>query len=1011
MPMVCGHCQRTLEYSGDPPKFCAYCGVRLDFTAADTIPDPAGPARAGATVAYDGAPDTSPDDGPPPDAVGGYRLLRRLGAGGMGTVYEAESAATGQHVAVKVLAAKFASHAVSLERFRLEGQLASLIAHPRCVFVLAADEEAGRPYIVMELMPGDTLRDLVTRRGPLPPVEAVVKIVDVIEGLREAHRLGILHRDVKPSNCFLMPDGRVKVGDFGLAKSLAGDVQLTQTGAFLGTVLFASPEQVRGEGVDYVSDVYSVCATLYFLLTGRAPFQHSNAGTVLAKVVSEDPPLIRPQRPDVSRRLERVVLKGLERDKGRRWQTLDELHAALTAFVPSTTTRGSLGLRFAALLIDTILLFVLAALAEVSLRLGLDQVPGVRSWIDNFFGWASEFAYYALADGLWGCSVGKWCLRLRVCPTYGSEPPPWPRVVVRTAIFVGCLNLPALVDLALAVPEMATGLLWVGAVVALMAPMRRRNGYRGLHELASGTRVIQLPWTVRPRPFRPLRERYPAQPLPAGRYPREFGPFRVSGLLHADDRATVLLADDPGLGRTVHLWLRASGSEPLSPARLALARPSRPRWLGGGTSDGWTWDAYFAPQGGPLADLVDPGAGLGWTEGRFILEQLADELAEARADGTLPSELGLDQVWVLPDGRVQLLDFDLDGRHGFPPDDAGALALLREVAELAVEGERRPPDAPPAPIHAPVPRHAVELLDRLMGARAAFASLAEFRAALAETHARPTETTRLIRTTHVGVQAIFLAAGLAWMLAFSGLYNVWEANRIGDHIRDAEATVQALDDPNRRPDALQEIHSIAPSLPDLPNDAPTLRQRIGRQLDRDRAERDRNIAAMNGPERLVYRVVFPDDASEPQNSRPGEVRNTLKRAAQGTDAPGERRWSDSAGAAVIIVAFVPAAWVIWAFVTRGGLALSLMGLALVRRDGRKAGRWQCGWRALLVWVPVVIPLTACLWVKMEAPQFRYLHTGLWWLAVAVLLAELFVAPLRPQRALHDRLAGTYVVPL
>jgi hypothetical protein len=571
--------------------------------------------------------------------------------------------------------------------------------------------------------------------------------------------------------------------------------------------------------------------------------------------------------------------------------------------------------------------------------------------------------------------------------------------------------LPALVDLALALPETVTGVLWLGAVVALLAPMRRRNGYRGLHELASGTRVVQLPWTVRPRPFRLLRERYPAQPLPSGRYPREFGPFRVSGLLHADARATVLLAEDPGLGRTVHVWLRPGGSEPPSPARRALARPTRPRWLGGGNSDGWAWDAYFAPQGGPLADLVAPAAGLGWTESRFILEQLADELAEARADGTLPTELGLDQVWVLPDGRVQLLDFDLDGRHGFPPDDAGALSLLRQVAELAVEGERRPPDAPPAAIHAPVPRHAVELLDRLMGARAPFTSLTEFRSALAETHGRPTETTRLIRTTHVGVQAIFLAAGVAWMLAFSGLYNVWEANRISDQIRDAEATVQALDDPNRRPDALRGIQSIADDFPNLPRDASALRQRIDHQLDRDRAERDRLIAAMNGPERLVYRVFFTVDESEPRDSRPGEVQNTVKRAAQAKDAPDERRWVDSVGATVFIVGFMPAAWVIWAFVTRGGLALPLMGLALVRRDGRKAARWQCAWRALLVWVPVVVPLAACLWVKMEAPQFRLLHTGLWWLAVAALLAEVILAPLRPQRALHDRLAGTYVVPL
>src|SRR5208337_2581168 len=146
----------------------------------------------------------------------------------------------------------------TLLRFRQEGKLASSLAHPRCVFVLAADEEAGRPYIVMELMPGANLDDLVRDKGPLPPEQAIAKILDVIDGLGEAHRLGLVHRDVKPSNCFLEADGRVKIGDFGLSKSLVNDSQLTRTGAFLGTPLYASPEQIRKDRVDLQTDVYSV---------------------------------------------------------------------------------------------------------------------------------------------------------------------------------------------------------------------------------------------------------------------------------------------------------------------------------------------------------------------------------------------------------------------------------------------------------------------------------------------------------------------------------------------------------------------------------------------------------------------------------------------------------------------------------------------------------------------------------------------------------------------------------
>src|SRR5207253_9096233 len=133
--------------------------------------------------------------------------------------------------------------------------------------------------------------------------------------------------DVTPSNCFLTADDRVKVGDFGLSKSLTSsqDRHLTHSGAFLGTVLFASPEQLRSEPLDYGSDVYSVCATLYYLLCGEAPHQHESVTAALAKVISEPPPSIRAKRPEVSRALERVVMKGLERDRDRRWQSLDDL--------------------------------------------------------------------------------------------------------------------------------------------------------------------------------------------------------------------------------------------------------------------------------------------------------------------------------------------------------------------------------------------------------------------------------------------------------------------------------------------------------------------------------------------------------------------------------------------------------------------------------------------------------------------------------------------------------------
>ena len=190
----------------------------------------------------------------------------------MGTVHEAEDSRTGRKVAIKIIAPGYVESQGAVDRFRQEGRLASALAHPRCVFVLEADEDDdGRPFIAMELMTGDTLQDLVEKGGPLAVGDAVAKILDVVEGLREAHRLGLIHRDVKPSNCFLDSDGRVKVGDFGLSKSQVSSANLTRTGAFLGTPLYASPEQVKVEPLDGRTDVYSSAATLFFLLTAGLP--------------------------------------------------------------------------------------------------------------------------------------------------------------------------------------------------------------------------------------------------------------------------------------------------------------------------------------------------------------------------------------------------------------------------------------------------------------------------------------------------------------------------------------------------------------------------------------------------------------------------------------------------------------------------------------------------------------------------------------------------------------------
>jgi hypothetical protein len=383
--VTCSHCGRSFGFAEQRPSFCAFCGKPIP-PAGEAKAEPATRPDGAATLATAGlgpgpadAPTLShvPDSAAGPDpvarTVGGYRLLRRLGRGGMGTVFEAEETAGGRRFALKLIAPGQELSADSVERFRREGRLASALAHPRCVFVYAADEDAGRPYIVMELMPGETLADVVRRRGPLPPGEAVAKILDVLDGLCEAHRLGVVHRDVKPSNCFLEADGRVKVGDFGLSKSLAGDTKVTGTGSFLGTPAFASPEQVRGEAAGPQSDVYSLAATLYFLLTGRAPFEGADAVATLARIVSDPVPPLRTLRPELPVSLDRAVLRGLERDRHRRWRDLDAFREALLPFLPGRQDAAGPGVRLAAFLADCALLTVGGALLSLLVGWGTGQ--------------------------------------------------------------------------------------------------------------------------------------------------------------------------------------------------------------------------------------------------------------------------------------------------------------------------------------------------------------------------------------------------------------------------------------------------------------------------------------------------------------------------------------------------------------------------------------------------------------------------------------------------------------
>jgi uncharacterized RDD family membrane protein YckC len=689
-----------------------------------------------------------------PAMVGGYRLGRRLGEGGMGAVFEAEEVTTGRRVALKLIKPEYAGSPEAVDRFRHEGRVASMVAHPRCVFVLAVDEEAGRPYIVMELMPGATLKDLVSERGALPPDEAVAKILDVIEGLQAAHRLEVIHRDVKPSNCFLEADGRVKVGDFGLAKSLVQDAHLTKTGAFVGTPHFASPEQIRTEPIDARTDVYSVAATLFYLLTGKPPFFGSDTMATLARIVSDPAPLLRSFRPELSPALERVVLRGLERDRDQRWEDLEALRQAIVALVPQPLSLGGLAARTMAYVVDAAML-LLVAFALQAVAAAFLQGVAAAILVGRGVGLLVFFVYFTILEHTSGASLGKLLLGLRVCVRRSIDPPAWGPMALRTVVFLGLLHLGGTVaaiagtsgllatHAAWMDPALQAGWLVVGLAV-MAAPMRARNGYRGAHDVITGTRVVQ---PVQPRPRQHVQgsggwllsflytRRLGAGQGQIGPLPPRIAGFAIRGALKWTPTDKVLLGEDARLGRRVFLWLRPSDAAALDAARRDVGRRTRLRWLGCGKQGDLQWDAILAPLGTPLPDFVHAEGALAWHEARVLLEELASELTAASADGTLPANLTVAQVWVQEDGRPQLADLPLtaatpDEQQPDGTTEERALSLLGRVAVLALEGGLRPAGAPPAALRATLPTEARQACGRLLGIGDRYERVEQFKEAL-----------------------------------------------------------------------------------------------------------------------------------------------------------------------------------------------------------------------------------------------------------------------------------------
>src|SRR5229473_218440 len=264
-------------------------------------------------------------------SLGQFRIVERIGAGGMATVFKAYQPTLDRYVAIKVLPAYHARDPIFLKRFVQEAKAVARLSHANIVTIHEFGEQEGITYIVMECVEGGTLKDRLKGGRAIPIAEAVDFMIQAADGLLCAHSNGIIHRDVKPANMLLRKDGHLLISDFGIAKMLEGTTNLTRVGTGIGTPQYMSPEQGTGQAVDRRSDIYSLGIVLFHCLAGKVSFTAENPLTITVKHMNDPLPVEMLRKAGVPAPIEEVVVKMAAKAAQDRYQTTDELITALTS--------------------------------------------------------------------------------------------------------------------------------------------------------------------------------------------------------------------------------------------------------------------------------------------------------------------------------------------------------------------------------------------------------------------------------------------------------------------------------------------------------------------------------------------------------------------------------------------------------------------------------------------------------------------------------------------------------
>ncbi len=312
MTIKCSKCQTD---NPDTLKFCGECGTQLpsseDIAVTETIEAPKEELTTGSSFA------------------GRYQIIEELGKGGMGKVYKALDTEIREKVALKLIKPEISVDKKTIERFQNELKFARKISHRNVCRMYDLNKDAGSYFITMEFVSGEDLKSFIRRSGRLTISKGIDIAKQICEGLDEAHRLGVIHRDLKPGNIMIDNDGNARIMDFGIARSIEGK-GITGAGVMIGTPEYMSPEQVEGKDVDQRSDIYSLGVILYEMLTGRVPFEGETALNIAVKQKTETPKNPKEYNEQISEDLNGVILKCLEKEKEKRYQSASELRAELT---------------------------------------------------------------------------------------------------------------------------------------------------------------------------------------------------------------------------------------------------------------------------------------------------------------------------------------------------------------------------------------------------------------------------------------------------------------------------------------------------------------------------------------------------------------------------------------------------------------------------------------------------------------------------------------------------------